>query len=277
MCVGNTNPGADLGKLNLFLDFEFAAELFEFLTYTLECLHCFGLFDETCSFALEQRLGGSCLGSTGLLDGNRVGFLDSDLGQAFLFECDGVRFLDLHLGESVGRCLCLLTFGHTSHRTGLEVGCFQVGLGHGDAFGSKTARCSFLGFGLLDVLDELALCFGLGHDDRCLALAVRLFDDSQRLDGFFLLGHGLLDRDTVTLDVGDLGALTLEFLLGGSCFDSTRDRFELFRLGHALGLDRNDSLAVLGRNFDFAKQVLFGHANFLVGGQTCPFGPQAFF
>jgi len=195
-------------------------------------LHCFGLLDETCGLALEQSFGCGSLGGACLFDCLCVGFLDSNLGQAFLFQGDSVGFFDLHSGETNSRFLRLLTLGESSHRTGFEIGSFEIGFGHRDTLASKAASGCFLGFGLLDVLDELALCFGLGQNDRCFTLTVGVFDDAEALDRFFLLGDSLFDGHTIPLDVCDLGTLTLEFLLGCSCLDETSYCFELTGLGY---------------------------------------------
>ncbi len=125
------------------------------------------------------------------------------------------------------------------------------------------------GFGLLDVLDQALLGFGLGEDDDPLAFALGLFGGAQALDALFLLGDGLLDGDAFADDVGDVALLRFEFLLGrdaGQLFLAfAADDFEDAVLLDALGLDGDDAFAVLLGDGDLAEAVLVLDAGGLFG------------
>src|SRR5699024_3246051 len=108
--------------------------------------------------------------------------------------------------------------------------------------------------------DQVLLGLGLGEDDDLLALALGLLGGAQTLDALFLLGDGLLNGDAFADDIGDVALLGFELLVRGDArqffLTLTGDDFEDAVLLDPLGLDGDDTLAVLLGDGDLAQPVL---------------------
>ena len=95
-----------------------------------------------------------------------------------------------------------------------------------------------------------------------------LLDHPQPLDRLFLLGDGLVDRDALTDDLGDLALLLLDLFVLGDALQLglalAVDHLEHAVFLDPLGLDRHHPLAVLARDLDLALLLLFLDAEVFV-------------
>ena len=207
--------------------------------------------------------------------------LHASLGQAFLLLGRSGDFTHLGVGQTRRSALGFDAFGQLLLGLGALGRGFQLGLGQGIDLDSLVLGTGLVGFGLFDLAHQLLLGFGLGIEHGDLLEALGLGDFTYFLDALFFLRHGLLDRHPLANHRRDVLALFFQrlFLLDALQLDFTLagNDFQLLGTHDLFLLDRDRTLAVLLRHFDFARGILLTNVDLFLSLDTCLLGLQTFF